>query len=346
MSRRNIITAVIISFVIIALCTAAVASLFFLRTPLSQQLNLNLTTPTPILQPTMPLFATEEPQPQPTPTRMMTPTVGLPTSITQCGMKGSITILLLGRDNNYWELPSGADAIRVVRINFDQQKALIFTFPRDLWVATPSLTENYSISKIRLGPLYTTIKNTEAQNPNADFLATNAVAQTLYDNFGIVSDHYVTLNETVLADVVDSINGIEVDVPKGFKAYGITFESGKQLMDGKKTMAYLRYAESQKDEWNRINRQNLVIKALQDKLSTPSVFPRIPELFQKSRQAVVTDFSPTNIVGLSCVGSQISMSQVAIDTIPQEYISITTEKLMVIKDVNQLKEYISKAFDF
>ncbi len=346
MSRRNIITAVIISFVIIVLCTAAIASLFIFRTPLSQQLNITLGTPTPIPQPTLPLFATEEPQPLPTPTKIITPTASLPTSISQCGMKGSMTILLLGRDSNYWELPSGADAIRVVRINFDQQKALIFTFPRDLWVATPSLTENYSISKIRLGPLYTTIKNTEANNKNADFLATNAVAQTLYDNFGINADHYVTLNETVLADVVDSIDGIEVDVPKGFKAYGVTFETGKQTMDGKKTMAYLRYAESQKDEWNRINRQNLVIQAFQDKLTSPSIFPRIPELFQKTRQAIVTDFSPTDIVGLSCVGSQISMDQVTTDTIPKDYITITDEKLMVVKDVEQLRSYVSKAFDF
>lgn len=216
MSRKNIIYAVIISILLIGLCVAGIIAVLTIQMPLGPELSLNISTPDTFQLPTeVSTLSTVEP----TSTSIVTKPMAMETIqvdgtpvTTQvadnCGMSGTMNILLIGRDANEWVPPSGAYAIRMVKIDFDQKKAYIFTFPRDLWISTPSLTNDYTISKIRLAPLYTTIRNSE-QNNEADFKASNAVAQTIYDNFEIMADYYITLNETVIADIVDTIDGIK-----------------------------------------------------------------------------------------------------------------------------------------
>jgi anionic cell wall polymer biosynthesis LytR-Cps2A-Psr (LCP) family protein len=60
----------------------------------------------------------------------------LQTTTGSCNAGGSTVILALGRDNSQWRAPYGADAIRLVKVNFDEQKVTTFSFPRDLLLST------------------------------------------------------------------------------------------------------------------------------------------------------------------------------------------------------------------
>ncbi len=57
-----------------------------------------------------------------------------------CNAGGSMVILALAHDSSAWRRPYGADAVRLVKVNYDQQTVIVFAFPRDLVVTTPGLT--------------------------------------------------------------------------------------------------------------------------------------------------------------------------------------------------------------
>lgn len=129
-----------------------------------------------------------------------------------CGGSGSILVLVLGRDENYWLYPYGVDSIRLLRVNFDQKTIAMYSLPRDLLVKTPHL-DKYKLTESNLGPAYYVVRSAEGNDRNADIIATGATAQIIYDNFGIKADHYMMVEESVLTDAINTVGGVEVNVP-------------------------------------------------------------------------------------------------------------------------------------
>ena len=157
-----------------------------------------------------------------------------------------MTVLMIGRDEHFWTPPYGADAIRMIKVDFGQKTVKIFAFERDLKLPTPSLDKKYNMSVYKLGPAYVLVREKEGQKtPGADIKATNEVAQILYDNFSIAPDHYITLEEGVLAEIVDISGGITVTVPNAIKYPGLPLylTAGTQSFDGRTAMLYSRYAK-------------------------------------------------------------------------------------------------------
>jgi hypothetical protein len=70
-----------------------------------------------------------------------------------CGQTGSMTLLVIGSDTLGSSKPNGADAIRVVKVDFDDQTIKIITFPRDLLVQTASVNKAAQLEQ-KLGLTY------------------------------------------------------------------------------------------------------------------------------------------------------------------------------------------------
>jgi LCP family protein required for cell wall assembly len=264
-----------------------------------------------------------------------------------CNAGGSTVILALGRDNSQWRPPYGADAVRLVKVNFDEQKVTTFSFPRDLVISTPSLTAKYGLTQSKLGSVYDVVR--EKEN-GSDLAATNAVAQTLYDNFGISSDHYVTLDETILSKLVDTVGGIEVDVPAAVLSADsnlpLNVNSGEQIFNGDTTIKYVRYTSgpSTQDEWGRLQRQEMVLEGLMEKIAEPSVYGKIPELFQQFKQDVTTDLSTDQIVSLACVIKGLTPDKVSSAGLTSSMVTIGSDAGMEILDLGAVKQLLNDTF--
>lgn len=137
---------------------------------------------------------------------------------------------------------------------------------------------------------------------------------------------------------------LKVDVPTELDAYGIEINKGKQTFDGETTMTYLRFASHQDDEWNRISRQNAVLKSLQKKIAYPSILSKVPDLYEQVKDVLVTDLSIEQILSLSCVVSQTPPEQVKFETIPSDIVTIETNRTMQITDMDTLKQHINDFF--
>jgi len=333
---KKVVFEVIAGVLLLGLLVAGIAGFQAYRQPLAEPLSLVMA-------------ATETPSTadakQPTPP----PTV-VPSSAKTCGMSGSQIILVIGRDEQYWEPPYGADAIRVVKVDYSNNKVEVFAFPRDLLLKTPSLEAKYNIKEYRLGPLYTYVRQQEGDDfPQDDVIASDAIAQVLYDNFGVAVDEYMTIEENVLPEMIDVVGGVEVNVKEAITSDLITVKPGKQTMNGRTAMLYSRYLKNgraSEDEWGRLDRQASVFQALADKLFQPKSLLKATDLFDKVKRSIVTDLSPQQIVTLACMGKEIKAKDVEVATINKPQMNILADETMIIKDeeLGKVKSTLDKMF--
>lgn len=346
MSRRIIIQ-IVIGVIIVSLLLTGIIVVQAFRTPLAPQLTISPAAETlapipsatkkpPSTSPVIPQF-TETPQITPTPGPTIIPT-DLPGA---CGGAGSMNILLTGKDAGYFQPPYGADAIRLIKVDFVTKKVTIFSIPRDLMVKTSAL-ENYGTSETKLGLAYKIIMEKESQAADVDIKATSALAQIIFENFGVLPDHYLTIKSTLIKDVINSVGGIEVDIPTDISSDTLKLKAGKQRLDGQTTQEFLRFHENSESssEWNRIPRQNQVIKGLRSKVLSPAILLRIPDLFNQFRYGTTTDLSVQQILNLTCMVGEVPMEAVSFDTINPNMVNIQPDGSMLMID----KEIVKKQF--
>jgi len=229
-----------------------------------------------------------------------------------CGQTGSLTILFTGADFAGGVWPEGADAVRVIKVNYDTRKIAVIAFPRDLWVRTSSLSEQ-GVAETRLGLAYHYKKEAAAGAEKQQITAaTTAVGQALYDNFGLATQHYFTLQMSNVAEMVDTLGGVEVIAPETFVSdRGVTFTAGRQVLDGPLALEYVRTFEPGGDA-QRLLRQNQFIWGLQEKFRDPALLARLPALIEQFERVVVTDLSPAQMAALACAAGQTPVERIGL----------------------------------
>lgn len=222
-----------------------------------------------------------------------------------CGLNGSMNVLFTGADFSPGVWPYGADAVRLVRLDFDNQTISVVAFPRDLWLKTEALKDPNRMNE-RLGLSYHYKKqSTTGSEREKVTAATSLVAQVLYDNFQVLPDHYVTVQLSSVQAMVDTVGGVEINLQSGFTSDGgVVFPTGTQTLDGRLSAEFLRTYNPGGDA-ARLKRQNLYVKALRTRMLDAGLIVKLPELFNQFNEAVVTDLSPKQITELACVLEQI-----------------------------------------
>lgn len=257
-----------------------------------------------------------------------------------CGMSGRLTILVIGRDDYVWEVPAGADAIRVVKADFDNRSLSVLSLPRDLWLKTDALAEPYDIAEARLGPAYTAVLKQAGDTPEGNITATNAIGQVLVDNFGLTFNHYTTVKERSLSQLVNTLGGIEVDVAQTMTVSGVEIKAGKQTMDGKTAELYARYFGKGESEDARFDRQNRVMNGLLAKLADPAVFAKVPDLYTQFKDLLITDLSPEQITALTCLTREVGMGNIQLGSIPADQLSTGADGAVQLKDLAVTKKSV------
>jgi LCP family protein required for cell wall assembly len=254
---------------------------------------------------------------------------------------GSILILVLGVDLPETDFPKGADAIRFVEIDFTNQEVAMLAVPRDLWVQTPALAiQGYDAE--RLGQTYHIGKNLATTHEDEVRQGTSLLTQTFYDNFGLYPDHYVTLNMEAFSKMVDSIGGVNVTIPQDFDGARYTFLAGQQDFTGAMLMDYSR-TFLVGTEWDRLNRQDLVLQALRDKMLSASIVPEIPTIFSQFSDIVTTDLSPQQIISLGCMIQNIPPERIGFFEITPDMVSVTSDNHM-LPDVERITTLLDDLF--
>jgi LCP family protein required for cell wall assembly len=273
-----------------------------------------------------------------------------------CGAPAVMNILAVGTDVRGDNYNYGlADVIRLVRVDSVTPKVTVLEFPRDLWVEIPDIADNLKgqdHEKLNQAYLYGNrgfgYTDDPAQGPGL-------LARTLTLNFGTNIDHYAAVNMKTFVKLVNAVGGIDVSLPKPVDGRTaddtngrLLFVSGTHHLDGTRalTLARIRIEGT----FARADNQNRVLCALRNKLTSPTVITKIPQLIQSFQGAVQTDLSPAQLGQLACIGTQIQPGNIVFADFPQELFSQARQfdpvfgKTVFIWDVNfdTLRDYIGK----
>ncbi|HEX2997786.1 MAG TPA: LCP family protein [Anaerolineales bacterium] len=289
--------------------------------------SLDLPTPTTIviydqIIPTaIPINNQIAPTATPVPTQVPTaiPTATQPGS---CGETAIWNILILGSDAGDMRGEKGSDLTRMARVDFINKKVTIYSFSRDLWVDTTGLNLNYPmINATKLGRVfYEGRVRSPSLNVKTQMVdGTKATADMLARNFLINTDHYLTIDLSQIPAMIDAIGGVPVNVPVQTTDpwIGTVIPAGQQSLNGAQFVAYARAIPD--SDFGRIERNNLLVKALQQKLLDPNVWIRIPQLYMQFSGVIATDLSPEQINHLTCLLTDVPPEAVVQEGVRQEW---------------------------
>lgn len=144
----------------------------------------------------------------------------------------------------------------------------LISMPRDSDVTIPSFKGSDS------GKLFPAQPNVH-KKLNAAYAedGPTLLARTVEAKTGLHIDHYVEIGLSGFANVVDAIGGVDMDLPQGFKDKysGADFKAGKQTLDGKQALAYVRtrHAFASSDLQREKNQQKF-LSALASQTATPT----------------------------------------------------------------------------
>lgn len=284
----------------------------------------------------------------------LAPTIPIPATRTPapiCGGVGVMNILAVGADSRADNYQYGlADVIRLIRVDFSNRRVAVLEFPRDLWVEIPYISDNLGgQDHERLNQAYLYGQPGDGfgywDEPSA---GPGLLALTLNVNFGVVTDHYISVNMRTFVNVVNAVDGIDLDIPNETYAQNTGLPVGNHHLNGDQA---LKVARSRiEGVFARADNQNMVLCALRKKLTNPGVVTQIPDLIASFQDNILTDLSPQQLSQLTCLGTQLPAGNIAFASFPHElFKSARTfdpvfEKEVFTWDVdfNVLREYVTR----
>lgn len=262
-----------------------------------------------------------------------------------CGETTTWNILVLGSDAGELRGEKGSDLTRMLRVDFPNRKVIIYSFPRDLWVDTVGLgLTNPTIDATRLGTVFYEARSRSLKTNVKDAMVdgANATARMLGNNFLMNTDHYLVIDLPQVPAMVDAVGGVPINIPQQTTDpwIGTVIPAGPQTLTGAQFVAYARAKPD--SDFGRIQRNNLLLAALRQKLLDPSVWGNIPQLYVRFSETIVTDLSPEQINHLSCLLQEVPTEAIIQDQVRQEWTSPGPQQGSLLWDktsvFNRLKE--------
>ncbi|WP_337018000.1 LCP family protein [Oceanobacillus massiliensis] len=170
--------------------------------------------------------------------------------------KDNVSVLIMGVDAS--DVRSNAnnsrtDTLMLATLNKEDKSVKLLSIPRDTYVYIPEVGYETKINHAHA------------------FGGPQATIETVENLLDIPVDYYVKLNFDAFIDVVDAVNGIEVDVPYEIneqnskdQAGAIHLMPGTQQLNGEEALALAR-TRKQDNDIERGKRQQEIIKAVINK---------------------------------------------------------------------------------
>ena len=219
-----------------------------------------------------------------------------------------VNILLLGLDHRPSDTGApNTDVMIVVHIDPVAKKVVMLSVPRDLWVPIPELG-GPSDDRINAAYGYGVINSIPGGGP--------AMAKAVIKyNLGIQIDYFAEVQFTGFQKIVDTLGGINVDVPKPLVdnqfptvdngLARILVFGGIQHMDGVTALEYAR-SRHQDSDLGRNKRQQQVLLAIKERgLDIFNTLSNIDALMGNLSDSIRTDLSPDQILSLVTLAPSI-----------------------------------------
>ncbi len=200
-----------------------------------------------------------------------------------------------------------SDTMLLIRFNPDSEDLTVLSLPRD----TRTQVDGMGMTKLN-----------EANREGGPALAAISVSELLDD---IRIDRYVRINVQGVEKLVDALGGIDLYVPKDMKYTDesqhlyIDLEEGEQHLDGEETMQFLRYRYDEHGDIGRVQRQQMLMRAMQEQALSPATIARLPQIFSVIQSHVDTNLSIEELIALVGFASRIERSDMQMVMLPGDF---------------------------
>lgn len=259
-----------------------------------------------------------------------------------------VSVLLIGIDARPGEKTGRSDTMILATMNPETNEVKLISFMRDTYVEIPGRKPNRLNAAYRYG--------------GAELLF-----GALKENFGVEVDKYVTVNFSMMADLVDQIGGLELTVESEYirdrinavikmdnKALGVAIESdliedaGTQVLNGKQVQAYARWRKGSSD-FARTQRQREVIVKIMEKLKSEYSLMQLVRLAIHNLPQMYTNLTMQDVMAVAPGLLELNTEEIAQLRIPVDggYESQTISGMAVLvpdisKNTRAIRDFLAK----
>ena len=216
-------------------------------------------------------------------------------------LTGNINILAVGIDDVQGSHRS--DTIAVVAINIEDRFVKVLSLPRDLRVQI----EGHGWQKLNHAYAYGGI---------------DLLSSTINNFLGIPLHYHVIVNYQSFPKLVDLLGGVEIDVPKRLRytdragGLHIDIPAGRQLLDGKTALEFVRFRHDALGDIGRIQRQQLFLREILNKIRQPETLADLPEIVEQATRFFQTEIQATQAIQLVNYLKDLDGSRFSFETMP------------------------------
>ncbi|NJN71504.1 MAG: LCP family protein [Limnothrix sp. RL_2_0] len=224
-----------------------------------------------------------------------------------------VNILVMGIDrvegavDNDASFDGRSDTILLLRFDPESEQVNMLSIPRDSQVLIPDV----GITKINDANVY-----------GGGKLASQVVSEALN---GVPVDRYVRVTTDTFKELVNAVGGVNVFVPNDMKYQDVTqdlnidLEKGWQVLDGEQAEQFARFRNDEYGDIGRVQRQQVLLKALREKVQSPSIIPRLPSLIRLLQQHIDTDLTWEEMLALMNFSRQLNQDSLNMVMLPGRF---------------------------
>ncbi|NEQ96253.1 MAG: LCP family protein [Cyanothece sp. SIO2G6] len=227
-----------------------------------------------------------------------------------------------------------SDTMLVLRFDPESKQLTVLSIPRD----TRALVEDLGYTKLN-----------EANRLGGPAVSAIAISDLLG---GIGIDRYVRINVQGVEKLIDALGGVTVHVPQDMEYQDdsqhlyINLKQGEQHLDGSQAMQFLRFRYDALGDIGRVQRQQAMMRSLQEQTLTPSTIAQLPQILAVIQSHVDTNLSVEELLALVGFMSKVERSQVQMLMLPGNFSRPDDYALSYwIPDENEIQSLMVDYFD-
>lgn len=210
-----------------------------------------------------------------------------------------INILIMGIDARPGEMTARSDTMILASIHPTIHKAVLIWIPRDTRLDTP-IKGSYKINSVNF------------------FKGPEKACDVVGKIFAVDVDHYIMVNFNGFEAIIDKLGGLDMDVDINLHSArsNIHLSKGRQHLNGREALKYVRFRIAPKADIARTERQQKLVNALLEKLSKPAMIMKIPMLIPEIIKNVDTNISLQDLLFLSQMKYLLDTNNIYTQTLP------------------------------
>jgi polyisoprenyl-teichoic acid--peptidoglycan teichoic acid transferase len=254
----------------------------------------------------------------PAPTELAPPAATpTPIPVPAWAADGRLNILLIGSDAGpgRWQLRS--DTMIVLSVDVATARAVLFGIPRNIVNVPlpPESAKAFSDGRYPglLNSLYVYALGHPRYFPGGEAAGFRALTGSIQELVGVPLDGVLVVNLTGFVDLIDAVGGLWINVPyalydehypSGAGQITVSIPAGCQKLGGTEALEYARSRHST-DDYSRMGRQQLVLKALAHQLDPIALLPKVPKLLDVARDNLWTTIDQNEVANLAVLAARV-----------------------------------------